>query len=88
MDVTKGTLLIKMFAQKIISRVAMLIMTNSCKGRAYKSAHQNAHGGVFAMETGTVAFRLCSSLMSFVWTLGELTLLLIGSLPLLLHTDF
>ncbi len=36
MRATEGTILIKMFAQKIISRVALLIMTNACKGSTRK----------------------------------------------------
>lgn len=37
MRATEGTILIKMFAQKIISRVALLIMTNACKGSTRKT---------------------------------------------------
>lgn len=37
MHATEGTILIKMFAQKIISRVALLIMTNACKGSTRKT---------------------------------------------------
>lgn len=96
MRATEGTILIKMFAQKIISRVALLIMTNACKGSTRKT-----HGvwgcspwkrvrTVFyppQTEVGRLSSSFCSSLKQLVWPPGDVTLLLIGSLPSLQRTD-
>lgn len=93
---TEGTILIKMFAQKIISRVALLIMTNACKGSTCEthgvwgcSPWKRARTLFYPpqMEVGRLSSSFCSSLKQLVWPPGDVTLLLIGSLPLLQRTD-
>lgn len=101
MHATEGTVLIKMFAQKIISRVALLIMTNACKGSARKRHTLALCVGVFTMETRTdvspplkrkraalfILLFLVEAVCWFVWPPGDVTLLLIGSLLLLRRSD-
>jgi len=90
------SILIKMFAQKIISRVALLIMTNACKGSTREthgvwgcSPWKRARTVFYPPQTevGRLSSSFCSSLKQLVWPPGDVTLLLIGSLPLLQRAD-